>query len=30
MEKELDIISKGDKIWYDLCHECYQQLKKLI
>ena len=29
MEKELDIISKGDKIWYDLCHECYQQLKKL-
>ena len=29
MEKELDIISKGDKIWYDLCQECYQQLKKL-
>ncbi len=29
MEKELDIISKGDKIWYDLCEECYQQLKKL-
>lgn len=29
MENSLDIISKGEKIWYDLCSECYSELKKL-
>ena len=29
MEKTLDIISRGKKIWYELCDECYKQLNKL-
>ena len=29
MEKTLDIISIGKKIWYELCDECYKQLNKL-
>ena len=29
MEKTLDIISKGGKIWYELCGECYKELNKL-
>ena len=29
MEKSLDIISRGEKIWYELCDECYKQVNKL-
>ena len=29
MEDTLDIIAKGDKIWYDLCRECNDQMAVL-
>tara|TARA_B100000902_G_scaffold394521_1_gene451034 strand:- start:3052 stop:5430 length:2379 start_codon:yes stop_codon:yes gene_type:complete len=29
MEDTLDIIAKGDKIWYELCNECLEQIKHL-
>ena len=29
MEDTLDIIAKGDKIWYELCKECLDQIKHL-
>jgi DNA topoisomerase-1 len=29
MEDELDVISKGDKIWHSLCGQCYEQLLKI-
>jgi len=29
MEKTLDIISRGEKIWYELCDECYKEVNKL-
>jgi DNA topoisomerase-1 len=30
MENELDIISKGDKIWHELCDFCYKEIDKSI
>lgn len=30
MEDTLDIIAKGDKIWYELCKECNSQVDNLI
>lgn len=30
MEESLDFISKGQKVWYDLCGECNMQIDKLI
>jgi DNA topoisomerase I len=29
MENELDIIAKGNKLWYDLCNECYIKLNNI-
>ena len=29
MEDNLDIIAKGDKIWYELIQECYEQINTL-
>ncbi len=29
MEDTLDIIAKGDKIWYNLCKECLEQITEL-
>ena len=29
MEDTLDIIAKGDKIWYELCKECLDQIQNL-
>jgi DNA topoisomerase-1 len=30
MEDDLDLISKGNKVWYDLCRECNTQIDNLI
>jgi DNA topoisomerase-1 len=30
MEDELDIISKGEKIWHTLCDKCYKEIDKSI
>ena len=30
MESSLDIIAKGDKLWYELCRECLEQIYTLI
>ena len=30
MEDELDVISKGNKIWHELCGQCYQQIDDSI
>jgi DNA topoisomerase-1 len=30
MEENLDLISKGQRLWYDLCGECNDQIDKLI
>ena len=30
MEDSLDVIAKGDKIWYSLCEECNNQVDSLI
>jgi len=30
MEDKLDLISKGEKIWYDLCEECNNQIIELM
>lgn len=29
MEDTLDVIAKGNKTWYTLCHECYQEIISL-
>ena len=29
MENELDIVAKGNKIWYELCKECYDEVINL-
>ena len=29
MEDQLDVIAKGDKIWYTLCGECYAEIDSL-
>ena len=29
MEDSLDIIAKGEKIWYKLCEECLEQIQNL-
>ena len=29
MEDELDVISKGNKLWYSLCDLCYKEMNKL-
>ena len=30
MEDSLDLIAKGDKLWYELCRECLEQITTLI
>ena len=30
MEEELDYIAKGEKVWYELCETCYQDIIKSI
>ena len=30
MENNLDIIAKGEKIWYELCKDCHNDVDKLI
>lgn len=29
MEDSLDLIAKGDKVWYELCKECLEQIDRL-
>ena len=29
MENSLDLIAKGNKIWYDLCRECLSEVESL-
>ena len=29
MENDLDLIEKGEKIWYTLCKECDNEINKL-
>jgi len=29
MEKSLDVIAKGEKIWYELCDKCLQEINRL-
>ena len=29
MEDRLDVIAKGDMIWYNLCYECHNEIKTL-
>jgi DNA topoisomerase I len=30
METQLDCIAQGQKIWYELCHSCLNQIKQLL
>ena len=30
MEDKLDVISKGNKVWYELCKECYEEILELL
>jgi DNA topoisomerase I len=30
MEDKLDIVSKGNKVWHELCRECYQEIQELL
>ena len=29
MEDDLDLIAKGDKVWYDLCNDCLREITEL-
>ena len=29
MEDSLDLIAKGEKVWHELCKECYEQINSL-
>ena len=30
MENELDLVASGDKVWYELCSECNEQIDRLV